>query len=153
MRRVLIGCFLLLVAAFAMYGFAGTQGGQLDAKQLRSMLVQLGYEVKDLNTEAGSEKYEVKIVKTGYDVYVAYEVSPSKNYVWLTVLLGDPRDSMAKDMLKENGKIQPSFFYVTSANKLMMGLPVDNRGITNTILRQRTDSITDNVVKTDKIWN
>jgi len=154
MRRVILGSFVLVVAAFALFGFTAGQSQQLDAKQLRSTLSQLGYEIKDLNTEAGKEKYEVKVTREGFDVYVAYEVSPSKNYIWLTVLLGDtPSESKSLAMLKQNSVIQPSMFYVSSTNKLMMGLPVDNRGLTNAILRQRTDSICEDVVDTSDLWS
>lgn len=155
MRKYVLFGLLTLVASLALYGFGGGQSDQLDARKLRSMLVQLGHEVKDLDTDAGEEKYEVKVVTEGYDVYIAYEISPSKNYVWLTVLLGDaPAESSPKAlaMLKENAKIQPVFFYVTSAGKLMLGLPVDNRGITNSILKQRTDSMAATVNKTSAIW-
>lgn len=128
MRNYAIIGFLLLIASLALYGFGGTQTDQIDAKRLRSMLVQMGHDVKDLNTEAGKERYEVKVVSGGYDVFVAFEVSKSKNYVWLTVLLGDaPAESSPKAlaMLKETSNIQPTMFYVTSANKLMLGLPVE----------------------------
>ncbi len=155
MRNYAIVGFLLLIASLALYGFGGTQTDQIDAKRLRSMLVQMGYEIKDLDTDEGEEKYQVKVVSGGYDVFVAYEISKSKNYVWLTVLLGDaPAESSPKALafLKETSKIQPSMFYV-SANKLMLGLPVDNRGVTNAILRQRTDSIAENVGKTADLWS
>jgi hypothetical protein len=155
MRNYAVLGFLLLIASVALYGFGGAQADQIDAKRLRSMLVQMGYEIKDLETEVGKEKYQVKVVSSGYDVFVAYEVSKSKNYVWLTVLLGDaPAETSPKAlaMLKETSKIQPTMFYVSSTNKLMLGLPVDNRGITNAVLRQRTDAIADNVGKTADLW-
>lgn len=154
MRRVIFGSFVLVVAALALFGFANNQAPQLDAKQLRTMLSQLGYEIKDLNTVVGEEKYEIKVPAEGFDVYVAYEVSKSKNYVWLTVLLGDsPSESKALAMLKETSKIQPSMFYISSTGKLMMGLAIDNRGITNAIVRQRTDAICEDVVDTAPLWN
>lgn len=156
MRNYAIFGFLLLVASLALYGFGGTQADQIDAKRLRSMLVQMGYEVKDLDTDEGEEKYEVKVVSGGFDVYVAYEISKSKNYVWLTVLLGDPpaeSSPKALAMLKETSKIQPTMFYVSSTNRLMLGLPVDNRGVTNAVLRQRTDAIAENVGKTSALWS
>jgi hypothetical protein len=153
MRKVIIGCIVSAISAFALLGFSPGQGQQLDAKQLRSMLGQLGYEVKDLNTDVGEEKYEVKLDREGLDIYVSYELSASKNYVWLTVLLGDaPSESKALAMLKENANIQPSSFYITAKNKLMMGLPVDNRGLTNTLLRQRTDAICGAVVDSKDLW-
>jgi hypothetical protein len=154
MRRVIFGCFVLAIAAFALYGFNAAQGGKVTAKQLRSTLSQLGYEVKDLNTEVGAEKYEVKVTREGYDVFVAYEISPSTNYVWLTVLLGDaPSESKALAMLKENGKVQPTNFYVTSTGRLMLGLAIDNKAVDNTMLRQKTDKIVGDVVTSATLWS
>jgi hypothetical protein len=154
MRRVIFGCFVLAIAAFALYGFNAAQGSKPTAKQLRSTLTQLGYEVKDLNTDEGEEKYEVKVTREGYDVYVAYEISPSTNYVWLTVLLGDtPSASKALDMLKHNSKIQPTNFYVSSNGKLMLGLAIDNKAVDNAMLRTKTDKICGDVVSSADLWS
>ncbi|MEO5564592.1 MAG: hypothetical protein ABIR18_14190, partial [Chitinophagaceae bacterium] len=54
--------------------------------------------------------------------------------------------------LKQNAKIQPSFFYITDAGKLMMGLPVNNLGVTNAYLRDRLEAISGSVATTKKIW-
>ena len=153
MRRVIFGCFVLAIAAFALYGVNAAQGQKLNAKQLRSTLTQLGYEVKDLNTKEGEEKYEVKITREGYDVFVAYEISPSTNYIWLTVLLGDtPSESRALLMLKENSKVQPTNFYVSSNGKLMLGLAIDNRAVDNAMLRTKSDKICADVVSSAALW-
>ena len=153
MRRVIFGCFVLAIAAFALYGFNAAQGQKLNAKQLRSTLTQLGYDVKDLNTKEGEEKYEVKNTREGYDVFVAYEISPSTNYIWLTVLLGDtPSESRALLMLKENSKVQPTNFYVSSNGKLMLGLAIDNRAVDNAMLRTKSDKICADVVSSAALW-
>jgi hypothetical protein len=138
-----------------MLGFAANQAQQIDRKQLRDMLVQLGYDVKDLVTDPGKEKYTVTFSKDGLDIPVGYEISPSGSYVWLTVNLGDaPTSSSSKtlDLLKQNAKIQPTFFYVTDAGRLMAALAIENRGITNSILRLRSETVTDNVGKTKDTW-
>ena len=169
MRRVIFGCFVLAIAAFALYGFNAAQGQKLNAKQLRSTLTQLGYEVKDLNTKEGEEKYEVKITREGYDVFVAYEISPSTNYIWLTVLLGDFKVATSEDMsksiadtikkyelavamLKENSKIQPTNFYISSNGKLMLGLAIDNRAVDNAMLRTKSEKICADVVSSAALW-
>ena len=56
------------------------------------------------------------------------------------------------EMIKENFKIQPCLFYITAKGNLMMGLAVENRGITNTILRRHIDKIVADVSKTSAIW-
>lgn len=123
--------------------------------QLKEMLKQLGYEVKDIVTTPGKEKYEVIHTKSGYTVPVGYEISASTNFVWLTVNLGNKPDEYSSKnsrLIRQNGIIQPCFFYTTEGGALMMGFPLENRGLTNTILRNKTDFITDKVVETSDLW-
>jgi hypothetical protein len=128
---------------------------QLTAQGLKEMLVQLGYEVTDITTTPGSEKYSVNNKTATLNVPVAYELSPSKNFLWLTVNLGTPRaDSsvMNAALLKENTKIQPCQFYITAKGALMMGFALENRGLTNAILRKHTDKIIGDVSSTTALW-
>ncbi len=127
----------------------------ISTERLREILGQLGYTVKDINKTAGSEKYEVTNTTPTLDVPVAYELSASKNFVWLTVFLGQPRaDSsvMNAALLKQNFKIQPCQFYITAKGSLMMGLAIENRGLNNAILRKHSDKIIADVVSTAALW-
>jgi hypothetical protein len=153
MRKYALLGLLLLVCSAAILGFY--QNPQVDRKQLRDMLVQLGYEVTDIVKDAGKEKYSVKYTKDGLDIPVGFEISPSNSYIWLTVNLGPaPEESATKNfaLLKQNAKIQPTFFYVTDSGRLMAALAIENRGVTNQILRMRGESVSDNVGKTKSIW-
>lgn len=143
------------MSAFAITGFASYDDGVVTRPQLREMLTQLGYEVTDIVKDAGKEKYSVKFAKYSLDIPVGFEISPSGSYVWLTVNLGEaPKESDARtlNLLKQNSKIQPSFFYVTDSGRLMAALAIENRGITNAILRTRAETISENVGKTKEIW-
>ncbi len=127
----------------------------LNAAQLKQMLGELGYEYKDLTTAPGKEKYEVKHLKTDFTIPVAYEISPSTNYIWLTVFLG--RDTVTasrnyNSLLRQNGVIQPCQFYITEKGNVMLGLAVENRGVTNAILRRHTETICSNLSKTSDYW-
>lgn len=153
MRKYSIIGLLVLVSSLFLLGFV--QSSTIDRKQLREMLVQLGYEVTDISTEAGKEKFSVKFTTTDLNVPVGYEISPSGSYIWLTVNLGDaPKEPSAKtlELLKQNSKIQPTFFYITDSGRLMAALPVENRGVTNAVLRLRSESLTGNVGKTKDVW-
>jgi len=124
--------------------------------QLRSMLVQLGYAVNDLETAPGKEKYSIKTTVDGLDIPIGLELSGNSKYIWLTVNLGKaPSDTSSKytSLIKENSRTQPSLFYVTNSGLLMMGLPVDNRGLTNALLRERIESISKHVANTEDIWD
>lgn len=123
--------------------------------QLKEKLVQMGFTVKVLTVKEGEEKYEVSHPGSGFNVPVAYEISSSTNFIWLTANLGKvDTDSPGKslEMIKENAIIQPCFFYINTKGNLMMGLAVENRGVTNVILRRHIDKIVADVSKTSAIW-
>ncbi len=146
---------LLILCAGALLGFISPDEPQITRVQLREMLVQLGYTVTDIVKEVGKEKYSVKFTKSNLDIPVGFEISPSGNYIWLTVNLGEaPKEPnvMCLNLLKQNSKIQPTFFYVTDSGRLMAALPVENRGVTNAVLRLRAESISDNMGKTKEYW-
>jgi hypothetical protein len=152
--RVLV-LVALILGLGAIVGFAPSQDGQITRKQLREMLVQLGYEVADIVKDEGKEKYAVTFSKNELDIPVGFEISPSNAYIWLTVNLGDaPKEGGSKtlSLLKQNSKIQPTFFYITDSGRLMAALAVENRGVTNAVLRVRAEAISDNVGKTKDIW-
>jgi hypothetical protein len=127
----------------------------INQPRLKEILIQMGYTVKDLVTTPGKEKYEINVSKTDLNVPVAYEISSSTNYIWLTTFLGKaPVDVSLNNyaLLKQNSKIQPALFYITDAGNLMMGLPVDNRGINNALIKRYTDFISSKVSETKSYW-
>src|SRR5437016_13553875 len=65
--------------------FAYQTQDQLDRKQLHDMLSQLGYDVKDLDTAPGKEKYSFSMERGGLNIPVAAEISANGKYIWLTV--------------------------------------------------------------------
>jgi len=86
---------------------------------------------------------------------VAFELSASKNFVWLTVFLGTPRADtsvMNAELLKQNFSIQPCQFYITSKGNLMMGLAIENRGLTNAIIKRHSDKLVADVASTASFW-
>lgn len=148
--------FCFTVPAIAQGNVGGSAGdcGPINQARLKELLVQLGHTVKDIVATPGKEKYEIKINKGGLDIPMGLEISPSTNYIWLTVNLGKaPSDSLKYfKFIKQNSKIQPALFYVTDAGNLMMGLPVDNRGINNSLLKRYTEFIAGKVADTKDSW-
>lgn len=127
---------------------------QTDAKQLKELISGLGYEVKDLNSDPGKEKYEFTVTNGGYDIPVGAEITPSKTYIWLTANLGADSDTKPhRDLLKQNFKVQPSQFYITSGGALMIGLPIENKGITPTYLKSRVDKFAADVANSADLWS
>ena len=157
---------LLLSILFLLnFGFTGNaQGnagtptpsdcGPINQTKLKEILVQLGYTPKDIISTPGKEKYEIKLNRGGLDVPMGLEISASTNYIWLTVFLGKAPSDSSKyfKFLKQNSKIQPALFYVTDSGNLMMGLPVDNRGINNALLKRYTEFIAGKVADTKDTW-
>jgi hypothetical protein len=147
---------LLTVASAAFLPLVIAQDSQMTAAELKEMITNAGYEVKALSEEAGKEKYEFTVKTDEFDVPIAAEISGSKNYIWLTVFLGDaPKADSPKchAMLSRNFKIQPSHFYVTDGGKLMMGFAMENRGMNPVVFRRTFAKLSDDVVKTADIWN
>lgn len=127
----------------------------ISGPQLRTILTQLGYDVKDLNLNPGKEKYVVTITSGGLDVPIAAELSPSTKYIWLTVNLSTADSTNgAKNysLLKQNGIAQPAQFYVTTKGGLMMGLPVENKAVSNYVLREKLEFLAVKVSSAKSIW-
>jgi len=158
MKSQILARYSILVFSMWIMPFFGKaqSSDPLTRVQLKEMLNQLGYTVKDIVTTPGKEKYSIAHNQGGLDIPVGYEISPSNSYIWLTVNLGSPKDSISAqfnlELLKQNAKIQPSFFYFTESGRLMMGLPIENRGVTNAILRKQSDKIVSDVSKTSVFW-
>lgn len=148
----------VMVAAAAMIsGFYPIQS-QFTAKDLKSTLEGMGYELKVLEDEVGKEKWEFTISRHELDIPVGAEISASKNYIWLTVYLGDIKDigavkaSKLVGLLKGNAKVQPAQFYITDSDGLWCALPMDNRGVTAPIMKRCVDLLVDAVGKNQDLW-
>ena len=154
-RSATIG-FLAVVVIMMVTSFGVQQDcPKIDRKTLKNYMVTAGYTVKDLNTTEGQEKYEVVLKKDGLDIPIAMEITPSTNYIWMTVKLGPaPADGdlQHSKMLKQNGIIQPCQFYITSSGNLMVGLPIENKSVTIASLIRSMDIIGGRVSESKSIW-
>jgi len=124
-QAVILLSFLLFCFTSNAQGNAGspTDCGPINQSKLKELLVQLGYTPKETVSTPGKEKYEIKITRDGLDVPMGLEVSPSTNYIWLTVFLGKAPSDSSKyfQFIKQNSKIQPALFYVTDSGNLNDG--------------------------------
>lgn len=147
---------ILLAGTVSLSGFNRFQDpNSVDRKQLRDILVQLGYDTKDLVTDAGKEKYSVTLTRSGLDVPIGVEISGNNKFIWLTVNLGPATpDNVTKNfsLLKQNAKTQPCHFYVTESGKLMFGVPLENRCVTNALVRERLETIATRVGESESLW-
>lgn len=155
MRKFGVVALLFLVAgSLSLMGFR-QQSGQVERKQLKTILEQLGYQVTDLETAEGKEKYSVTVSQDDLNIPIGVEMSSNGNYIWLTCNLGAaPTEASPKcfALLKQNGKVQPCQFYITESGKLMMGLPVENKEVSNAVIRQKIESIAKQVGSSKSVW-
>lgn len=160
MKRLILLPFALAMTlgiGFVTSGFAGAQGDEaarLSPEELKTMLTNLGHELKQINAEPGKEKWEFTVKTSGFNVPVGAEISPSKQFVWLTVSLGPLNDKQdAKELLRLNGRIQPTQAYLTAKDVLMLAFPLDNRALTPALMKNRIEKLTGDVEKSANVWN
>jgi len=125
----------------------------LTPDSLNNMIKGLGYETKNINTDA-KPKYEFTCKTQKFNIPISGEVSPSGNYVWLTINLGAVSKDTSKHLplLSANADIQPSFFYVTKKDSLMLASPIDNRGISAAVLKRVVEKMIKDVDNTATLW-
>ncbi len=146
----------VLLASVPLLGPAVAQDttGQLDTPGLKKALQDMGYEVSELTPT----KFTFKIQRGTFNLPLGAEVSGSKGYIWFTLLLkselGQDALTAAKcsALLKANAQIQPSQFYLTSKNSLMIALPVENRNMTNAHLRKAFEKLAQDTVDQARVW-
>ena len=117
------------------------------------MVKGLGYETKVINDKVGSEKLEFVVSTASLRIPMGAEISPSKRYIWLTASLGAaPTPEVSLELLKQNGKIQPTFFYVSSSNNLFVALAIENRVVDSALLKRNVDKFASDLDKTRDLW-
>lgn len=127
---------------------------KLDAAGLKTMVSGLGYEVTDLVKDPGKEKYQFTVNTGKFNVPMGAEISPSKSYIWLTANLGKASEKTKyEELLKANGKVQPTQFYVTSSGALMIALAVENHGVTSAWMRKCVDKLANDLTEQAPAWN
>jgi hypothetical protein len=155
MRTII--CSLVAFGAALVSPFAVTQD-RLDAAGLKGLVEGLGYELRPLNEQAGKEKWEFKVSQGGLDIPIGIELSASKNYIWLTVLVSpnvqvsSQKTELLWELLKENASIQPSQFYVSNKDSLMVAIAVENRAVTPAVMKRVIDKLSSDVASTKDLW-
>jgi hypothetical protein len=149
---------LLFVTAVALVGWQANAPVQWDAVALKKGIEDIGYEPKNISREADQEKYEFKLERGGLNIPISAEITSSKNYIWLlAVLATDVKEesysaSKLFKILQANGNIQPAQFFITRNGRLLVGQAIENRNVTNAILRRVVEKLATNVVETKELW-
>lgn len=146
--------FGLPLAAGLLFAVAPSfQETKLDHAKLKTLVSGLGYEVKDLS----ESKLEFTVKTEGLNIPLGAEISPSGRYIWLTAFLGPSGpgtelDKVSGQLLRANGKVQPTFFYVTSKDNLMAAFATENRNVEASHLKLAIDKLSKDLDSTRDIW-
>lgn len=123
---------------------------------LQTMLTGMGHTPKPMPKDDGTPptKFEITIVTSAFNVPLGVEVSPSGRYIWCSASLGQSKltgdDALA--VLKRIATIQPTTFWITSKDYLMIGIAIDNREVTTEVLQRIFDKLAADVGATSGIW-
>lgn len=145
-------CLALTLPAFATA--PTVEDEPLNVANLKKMVANLGYDLTELNSEVGKEKYSFVVKTEAFNVPLGIEISPSKNYIWLTANLGPATaKTNYQGLLRANGIVQPTFFYVTSKDVLMCGYPIENHGVTPAWMKKCIDKVAKDITDQGPVWN
>ena len=114
----------------------------------------MGFEPKAL-----SQGYLIVIKRDTWTLNIQIRLSEDKRKVGINANLGDvkePQISGAQWMalLAATGDVEPSMFYYDPKQKrLYLHRVLDNRNMTNAILRDELEKFSTNVVTTENIWS
>ncbi len=125
----------------------------LDLLGVKALITSMGHEIKDLS----ETKFEITVTEDTFDVPIAFEVSGSGRYIWLTAFLGKVPETgleaaQANALLRQNHSIQPAHFYVTSSSSLMIGIAIENRAMDAVMMRRAVSKLAADVAKTSDDW-
>jgi hypothetical protein len=135
----------------------------LDGPALGAMLTSLGYETG--TTAPGQFAIEMK--QGIYKFHPSISLSSSGNKIWITeaIRVLTPADAINSELLlnllKANSAIGPAQFYVDNVAaagkaadwRLSYGYPIDNRGVSSTVLRAALDSFATSLEEQATIWD
>lgn len=135
--------------------------GQLTMSSLKMMIENLGYEFKEFKNDKGVvNEYLLTVPRGGANWKIFVTISPNQENVWVFADLAPiadlnnvPRDILV-DMLKANETMGPTYFAYNEKIKLfVLYHVVTNRGVTAKLLRERVESVANQVDVKEKLWN
>lgn len=139
---------------------ASQVGAPLSEESLQQMLENLGYEPKESTSDSGHKSYQITVVRGTWTIYVTFDLSTDKSYVWLSSFFGavpNPDQTSPAPLftlLAKNNDIWPSYFvYVPSSKGLWMYRPLANNGVKPATLRNTLETFMSNIQDTADDWD
>jgi hypothetical protein len=144
-----------MVLACALAGAAGPAlADPVTYDALKTMVQGMGYTPKELG-KPDSPLFEVTIASNGFDVPLGMEISKSGRYVWVRAMLGQADKlppERGTELLKKQGEIQPTMFWITKSGNLLAGMAIDNRDVSPEHLRFVMEKIAGDIAATSALW-
>lgn len=121
----------------------------LDLNALKAVVEEVGYIVR-----SNPDSFTIRVQTEKFEVPMQFGISNSKNYIWVTVNLGASKltGELALALLKRGRDVQPTQFWISSQNQLMVSRPVENHNVTPAWIKKTIDGIAADVVNTTDIW-
>lgn len=150
---------LFAVACGAIFASLPAQAGQESAKsfeQLEEMIKGLAFETKLISKPEENSVGEFKVTKDNLNVFVTFETSPSKRFIWLTTYCGNLKAeataAQLKSLLRLNASVQPVQAYLTKTDGVKFALALENRDMTPANLKWGIDKVVDSTVDNKAVW-
>jgi len=136
-------------------GVVPPKGQTLTTPILKRMLEDMGYEPE----ETTKDIFRIQIERDNWKIPVRLYILKEAHVIWMDATLSQienpelvPPQALVR-LLKENEKIGPAHFALHSTDKFLhMYEPIENREISQAILRKRIDGFDGTVRKTFDVW-
>jgi hypothetical protein len=124
----------------------------LEFAQLKTMISGMGYTAKDLPGD--TPKFYIDFATATFNIPTGFEISKSGRYIWVTANLGVSKlnGDLALQALHKIGGIQPTSFWLTEKNNLMIGFAIDNRDVTPAHLKFVLEKFSADIDNTASLW-
>jgi hypothetical protein len=129
----------------------------LTDEALGVMLEQMGYEPKTQG-DANGTFYFINIEHNGWTLPYTVELSPNKKFVWTSISIltlpegQQPTPEVLQKLMEQNDDLGPAkISYRKQSRKIMLSLPLLNRGVTPALFRDQLNSLNNNAQAVSKL--
>jgi len=163
---LVVGGVLALIGAFARGGepapkaeAPATKPGQLTDDSLKTMLDNLGYDVRASKSADGKPMYYVKLKRDTWEFEISVVLRSDISMLWLTCGVADlpPTDKVPAEvlekMLAKSDELGPTHFGMKKSRRVYLNCPLQNKDITPASLRKNLEQLADDVKGTEDLWN
>jgi hypothetical protein len=164
---LVVGGILALIGVFRAHGgepapkadAPAVKPGQATDDGLKTMLENLGYDVRASKSSDGKPMYYVKLKRDTWEFEVSVALSSDNTELWLTCGVVDlpPTDKVPAEvlekMLAKSDELGPTHFGMKKSRRVYLNCPIENKDVTPARLRAALDQLGDDIKGTEDLWN